>query len=96
MRIEIAARAFKALEDISDFTEASWGKAASQRYIGSLLASLERLKAFPDKGHEVEIDQMRYRRLIYESHAIYYRIDGGRILVVGILHVRQDPFRHLP
>ncbi|MBI1233420.1 MAG: type II toxin-antitoxin system RelE/ParE family toxin [Alphaproteobacteria bacterium] len=95
MQIEFAARALKALEDISDFTETTWGKAVSQRYIGSLLASLERLKVFPDNGHEVEIGPLRYRRLIHESHSIYYRIDGSRILVVGILHVRQDPFRHL-
>ena len=95
MQIEFAARALKALEDISDFTESTWGKAASQRYIGSLLASLERLKAFPDTGQEVELGALRYRRLLHESHSIYYRIEGSRVLVVGILHVRQDPFRHL-
>lgn len=84
-----------ALKDISDFTEAKWGKAASQRYVSSLLASLERLKAFPDTGYEIELGHLQYRKLLHESHSIYYRIDGSRILVVGILHVRQDPFRHL-
>lgn len=55
----------------------------------------EMIADFPLIGSEQSQIKKNVRRHVYESHAIYYRIDGKGIIILRILGPGEDPLRHL-
>lgn len=58
-------------------------------------AYVARWKTFAKIGSDRASVKPDTRRLLFQSHAIYYRTTPDFILVLRILGIRQDPGRHL-
>lgn len=83
------------LEDILYFGAVQFGQAQSLRYLEGLRITFERIAANPHAYQAVNDIRSGYRRAVYRSHAIYYRIEQEGILVVRVLG-QQNPGAALP
>ena len=55
--------------------------AAAEKWVNTVFAKVERLKAFPESGRIVpEINDYHFRELIYGNYRIIYRIEKNRSL----------------
>lgn len=71
-----------------------FGLAHADRYLWGLEAAFVGLAEHPEASAErADLGGVRTRR--YEAHHIYYRILPSEVVVVRVLHGRQDAARHL-
>ena len=77
------------LEEIAYYGLRTFGLPQMQRYQEGLKLRLQRIAEAPQTSPSVEHIRAGYRRSVYESHAIYYRIEASGVLIVRILG-RQD------
>jgi toxin ParE1/3/4 len=93
LRFTRAARAH--LRSIGEYTNETWGLEQRDRYLGQLFAGFEEIRRSPETGRSRdEVDKgLRSRRI--QKHIAYYFVTRKTVIVVGILHERMDPSRHL-
>lgn len=86
----LSRRADGDLEDIALYGIETFGIEQALRYRDGLKTRFSRIAEAPH--HYPRVDHIRpgYRRSVYKSHAIYYRIDEDGVLIVRVLG-RQDP-----
>ena len=72
----------------------NFGLTQAERYIDGLIRRFDELTNNPYLYQAVDDIRPGYRRSVYKSHAIYYRIESDIILIVRILG-HQDPERSL-
>lgn len=71
-----------------------FGLAHADRYLWGMEATFAGIARHPEASPErADLSSVRIKR--YEAHHIYYRIAQGEIVVVRVLHGRQDAARHL-
>ena len=71
---------------------------AARRIIASLKKSVQSLGEFPSRGRPLDAllpVHTEYRYLVCENYCIFYLEDGEQLIVVRILHQRQDCLRAL-
>ncbi len=71
---------------------------AARRIIARLKQSVLSLEAFPWKGRPLDAllsVHTEYRYLVCESYCIFYVVGAENVIVVRILHQRQDCVRAL-
>jgi len=68
----------------------TWGEIAARAYGVALVRGLDRLRTFPLLGERTEFAAPNSRRLLFREHVIYYQFDGRAILILRVLHRRQD------
>lgn len=71
---------------------------AAQRIMGALKTHIRSLQDFPGKGRPLDAlisVHTEYRYLVCESYCIFYLGDERDIVIVRILHQRQDYIRAL-
>jgi toxin ParE1/3/4 len=71
---------------------------ASQRIVNELKKSIRGLESFPERGRPLDAlisVQTEYRYLVCENYCIFYLSSGKEVLIVRILHQRQDCLRAL-
>ena len=88
-------RALVDLDKIAEYSYENFGLQRGDAYSESLFAAFRGLVEFPEKGTSINHIKRNTRRLMYESHVIYYRVSKNRITIMRILHQNQDPLRHL-
>ena len=83
------------LRAIGEYTEGKWGKGQRDLYFDKLFAGFDAIRKSPKKGRLRSdlFEGMLSRRV--EKHIAYYFVEKDRILIVGVLHERMDPTRHL-
>jgi len=79
---------------IYEYSVETFGQLRADKYALSLIDAFEFLATTPKAGREFQ-PRPGTRRLVEESHIIYYRVDGSRILILRVLSQHQDPLRHL-
>ncbi|MCB9947670.1 MAG: type II toxin-antitoxin system RelE/ParE family toxin [Rhodospirillaceae bacterium] len=94
-RFELAAEALADISTIADYTAAEWGAVQAQSYLDALEGRLTELAHRPLLGRRREELAAGLLCFPFESHVIFYACAGFGIVVVRILHKRQDPYRHL-
>jgi len=94
-RYRLTRRAENDLSGIADYTIRQFGIGQARRYRDGLIKAFGMLVEHPRLGSDQGNIRSGVRRLIYESHAIYYRPAGNEIVILRILGPRQDPLRHL-
>lgn len=63
---------------------------AAEKWVNTVFAKVERLKAFPEGGRIVpEINNYHFRELIYGNYRIIYRIEKKQVSILTIRHVKQ-------
>ena len=73
------------LESIALYGFRTFGIEQTLRYQAGLKVRLQRIAETPLRYPSVEHVRAGYRRSVYESHAIYYKIDEAGVLIVRIL-----------
>lgn len=71
---------------------------AAARVMSRLKESIQLLETFPGRGRPLDAlipVHTEYRYLVCENYCIFYLEDGEHIVVVRILHQRQDCLRAL-
>ena len=71
---------------------------AAERIIGSLKKSISALSNFPDRGRPLDAlisVHTEYRYLVCENYCIFYLCCESDVLIIRILHQRQDCLRAL-
>ena len=78
------------LMGVGRYTEATWGRAQRDRYLG-MLDEAFRLVA-EDSTRGVRCDEVRpgYRKHFVGRHVVYYRAEAETVWIVRILHERMD------
>jgi len=79
-------RAEADLLSIADYTLRKWGKAQAARYLGEFETCCQMLAGNPALGRICEEVRPGLRRHEHGRHVLFYRQEGGGILVSRILH----------
>lgn len=91
---ELTETAEKRLEDIYRYSVMTFGLQTARGYLDGLHHAFELLAQNPQIGTDQGWIEPRYRRLVHQSHVIYYRPAEDGVLIVEILYNAQDPARH--
>lgn len=83
------------LTSIADDTIGRFGISQAGRYRDSLFRTFESLAEHPEMGRDFGHVKEGCRRHEHGSHVIYYKITVAGILVLRLLHSRQDPETYL-
>ncbi len=82
--------------DIYRYSILTFGEKRADLYASDLIDAFDMLGHNQLAGEDVATIRPDTRRLVHESHAIYYDlIDDCVVRVLRILHQTQDPMRHL-
>lgn len=90
LRLDIKAAARAELRNIYDFSVAEFGTRVAKSYLTGLRSAFDRIIEFPRIGPVYPDVFPEVRVFAYRRHRIFYQIDGDMILIVRILHSRQD------
>jgi toxin ParE1/3/4 len=83
------------LASIADYTIERFGVNQARRYRNSLFRIFESLAEHPEMGRDCSHAKEGCRRHEHGSHVIYYKITHAGIVVLRLLHERQDPMSYL-
>ena len=87
--------AAKDIEQILDRSVIDFGSHQTELYTHSLKHCLELLGENPKLGSSADDIRSGYRRFTHESHVVFYRVTGGGVLIVRVLHKRMDINQHI-
>jgi toxin ParE1/3/4 len=93
-RYELSEAAALDFENIFDFGIDTFGLAQALEYQQGLKKRFDELAEQPELYAAVDDIRTGYRRSVYTSHSIYYRIEPSRVFIVRILG-QQDPQKAL-
>ena len=83
------------LKQIWTYTCNIWGEKQALKYTSSIKGALTYLVDNPDCGKSRDEINNSLKSYRVEHHYIYYFIESDQIKIVGILHERMEPSRHL-
>ncbi len=83
------------LKDIFRYTAEQFGSEQAAQYHASLEALFASLGRRPQMGRTRQDIDERTRSFVHQSHVVFYEIEDDMVLILRVLHGRQDPARHL-
>lgn len=95
MILRLSGRAERDLEWLYWQGAEQFGLSQAERYVAELSAVLLLIAENPQAArlrHDIE-PPLRSRP--FRAHVVYYREEGQEVVVIRILHARQDWLRHL-
>jgi toxin ParE1/3/4 len=90
LRIVLRPKAEADIRKISEYTKTQWGKAQAKRYVEDLRQQLKFAAEFPGIGSEAMGLPPEYRKVRSGSHRAIYRCTESELIVVRIVHERED------
>ena len=87
LRYSSAAR--RDIEEIEQYSHTEFGSAAAENYLNDLSELFDRIFEFPAIGMQWRDLPDGTRTFPYRSHRIFYRKEGGDILIQRVLHNRR-------
>lgn len=78
------------LAEIWAYTAQAWGTDQADEYIAGITSRIENASGMPEIGSPLAGLPSTYRKVAFGSHRLVYRISGHDMIVVRILHARQD------
>ena len=95
LKLRLSQAAEQQLEEIWSYTLSEWGEAQAEKYFDLLENALYRLLENPHHGRPCPDITPGYRACRAGRRVIFYRVGQGFVDVIGILHRRMEPDRHL-
>ncbi|MCF0217355.1 MAG: type II toxin-antitoxin system RelE/ParE family toxin [Fibrobacteraceae bacterium] len=93
-KLFVSPRAVEDLDNIRDYIKNELKSSqAAKNTVLKIISNYEQLALFPELGASLKtIDEslQRYRHLVVGSHVVFYRIEGGNIYIIRILHSQMD------
>ncbi len=83
------------LMEIWRYTAHQWSLEQAETYQDGLVAAFEGLAAGRKQGRPMELRRKGYLSYAVGAHVVYFRDIGPEIIVVRVLHGRQDAQRHI-
>lgn len=90
IRLVLRPGARRDLADIWRYTADQWGATQANLYTSAMVREIENALAFPGTGSPVAGLPKDYRKLTSGKHRIIYRCSDTDLIVVRIIHERQD------
>ncbi len=90
MNYKLSKEADEDLDHLFDYGINQFGLKKALSYVEGMKQRFSELTENPLLWQAVDSIRAGYRRSVYESHSIYYRVDVGEIVIVRILG-RQNP-----
>jgi len=87
----LSKNAKRDLASIADYTIEKFGIEQARHYRDGLFQAFETLNNNPRIGRDYSHVKNTARRYEHKKHSIYYSMTDGGILILRILHERQDP-----
>lgn len=84
-KFRLNSRAIEDLLEIAKFGDEKFGKIQSDIYQEKLESHFELICEMPDAFQKVDEIRLGYRRAVCGSHAIYYRINHGKVEIMRVL-----------
>ncbi|MCA1749099.1 MAG: type II toxin-antitoxin system RelE/ParE family toxin [Parasphingopyxis sp.] len=94
-RLRYSRKAVGDLDEIWDYTKRSWGREQANLYTSNIDAACRALASGEARSMRVELGANTFERVRCASHAIFAVEEAEVMLVVRILHLRQDIEAHL-
>lgn len=82
------------ISSIWDYSAETWGPDQADRYTDEIRNACHALASGGKRGRAVEV-RPGYLKYPTGSHMIYFRDLGDRLVIIRVLHQRQDVDRHL-
>ncbi len=92
--VRLSKRADLDIDEILDYSVATFGEDAAFRCYQSLKNCFSNLDGNPGMGREADYLRAGLRRFEHESHIVFYTIIEAGILIVRVLHKSRDVPRH--
>ena len=93
-RYELANTADEDFERIFEFGIDTFGLAQAIDYQQGMTKRFEELAEQPSLYQKIDAVRSGYRRSVYRSHSIYYKIEPNHVFIVRILG-QQEPTKAL-
>jgi plasmid stabilization system protein ParE len=90
VRVSLTDDANVDLEDIFAHSERNWGREQAERYQSQLFSQLALLGEQPYLGSRIPEMSREVRVLRINQHHALYSVEVDRVLVLRLLHVRQQ------
>lgn len=90
LEVVFRPRALAEIDAIADYTKAEWGEIQAKRYIEDLRGKIDFAAEYPGIGSTGYGLPNGYRKLPSGSHRIIYRYTKTQLIVVRVLHERED------
>ena len=91
----LSKRAKIDIGDIAYYTIEQFGIEQAQTYRNSMNACFNSIVENPKLGKKINHIRKGYRCLIYQSHAIFYKVERRDILIIRVLHQAMFAPLHL-
>lgn len=89
-KVVLRPRAEADLLAIADYTIARHGETQAKKYIEEIRRQIESAAHYPGMGSEAFGLPAIYRKIRSGSHLAIYRHNDGELIVVRIIHQRED------
>ncbi len=83
-------KAIDQINAIADYTIAEWGKVQARVYIEGIGRQIALIAEYPGVGSEAAGLPAEYRKSRSGSHRVIYRYNEDIVVVVQIIHERED------
>jgi toxin ParE1/3/4 len=91
----LSPRAQADIDEIWDYSADRWDIDQANRYIAQIRRAIETIATDPRRGRSCDELRRGYRRFSVGSHVLFFRIVGGQLDVVRVLHQSVDFGLHL-
>lgn len=95
LEVVFAKRAEKQLEEIWDYTAHNWSAEQADRYISGLVQALKDPVLLNHVYFTLEYKKKTYKYFIYQSHKLFFRLEGNTVYVPLILHKAMLSPKHI-
>lgn len=90
LEIVYRPRAAADLDAIADYTKAQWGETQAKEYLLDIRRQIEFAAELPGIGSDAFGLPPTYRKAASGHHRIIYRVADTQLIVVRIVHERED------
>lgn len=90
MKYRFSPEARADLEEAWLYTASEWGIEQADRYAAGIAARIDSVLELPNTGSPLTGVAMGYRKIRSGQHLAIYRVTGEELIVVRVLHERED------
>lgn len=89
-RYRLAPRALRDIDQITDYTLATWGERQAEKYLTELDQRFRWIAQNPKAGRLRDEIGEGYRSFPHSAHVIFYLIDSEDVVIIGVPHGAMD------
>lgn len=88
--VRLAPLARRDLDEIWDYTVATWGEAQAERYLRDIAAGFDRIAATPERGRDRSVFLDGLRSIPVKRHEVFWIVPPEGPVVLRIVHQRRN------